>query len=93
MNKEKFKNKFTKRKVLILVNVIFFILICLSCFVSICATYADDLFEIFVIIFSFVSSQFTFTALSLVVYYLAIMAGALNSKYKEEAGDTGNDKK
>lgn len=91
MNKQ--KNFFTKRRVLIIVNAIFFILICLSCFVSICATYADGLFEIFVIIFSFISSQFTFTALSLVVYYLAIMAGALNNKYKEEVEKNTENKK
>ena len=87
------KNKFTKRKVLILANVLFFILICLSCFVSVCAIHADDIFEVFIIIFGFISSQCTFTALSLVVYYLAIMAGALNSKYKEEVEDNTENKK
>lgn len=91
MNKQ--KNFFTKRRVLIIVNAIFFILICLSCFVSICAIHADDIFEVFIIIFSFISSQFTFTALSLVVYYLAIMAGALNSKYKEEVEENTENKK
>ena len=87
MDKEKLKKKITKRRVLIIVNAVFFILICLSCFFSILAVDASGISEILVIVLSFVSSQFTFTALSLIVYYLAIMAGALNKKYKDETKD------
>lgn len=93
MKNENLKKKLSKRKVLVLVNVVFFILLCLSSIVSICAIHADDIFEVFIIVFSYISSQFTFTALSLVVYYLSIMAGALNSKYKEEVEDNTKNKK
>lgn len=87
MDKENLKKKFTKRRVLILVNVIFFILLCLSCIVSIFAADITNAFEGALIVLGIFSSQFTFTALSLIVYYLAIMAGALNKKYKEEDKD------
>ena len=84
MEKENSKKKLTKRKVLLIVNAVFFALVCLSCIVSICAIDVGSIFEVFIIILSYISSQFTFTALSLIVYYLAIMAGALNKKYKDE---------
>ena len=87
MEKENSKKKMTKRKVLIIVNVVFFCLVCLSCLVSILAVDVSGIFEVLVIVFGYISSQFTFTALSLIVYYLAIMAGALNKKYKEEVKD------
>ena len=84
MNRENFKKKFTKRKVLLIVNAVFFLLLCLSCLVSILAVDIGGASEVLLIILSYISSQFTFTALSLIVYYLAIMAGALNNKYGEE---------
>ena len=84
MEKENSKKKLTKRKVLLIVNAAFFALICLSCIMSICAIDVGDIFEVLLIVFSYIASQFTFTALSLIVYYLAIMAGALNRKYKDE---------
>lgn len=87
MEKENSKKKMTKRKVLIIVNAVFFCLVLLSCLVSILAVDVSGIFEVLVIVFGYISSQFTFTALSLIVYYLAIMAGALNKKYKEEVKD------
>ena len=87
MEKGNLKGKLTKRKVLFIVNIVFFVLVCLTCIISICAIDAGDIFEILIIVLSYISSQFTFTALSLIVYYLAIMAGALNKKYKEEVKD------
>ena len=93
MNRENVKKKFTKRRVLIIVNAVFFILVCLSCLISIFAVDLSSIFELLLIIISYISSQFTFTALSLVVYYLAIMAGALNKKYKEEVEESNENKK
>ena len=86
MKKENFKKVFTKRNILIIANAVFFILTCLACAVSILAVSAGE-FEILLFIFSYISSQITFTALSLIVYYISIMAGALDKKYKEEVKD------
>ena len=93
MNRKNVKKKFTKRRVLIIVNAVFFILVCLSCLVSILAVDVSSISELLLIILSYISSQFTFTALSLVVYYLSIMAGALNKKYKEEVEESTENKK
>ncbi len=44
----------------------------------------NPVFEIFFILFCFVLVQCAFTILTLIVYYLSIMADALNKKYKEQ---------
>ena len=96
---EKSKKLFTKRRVLILVNAVYFVLTSIACILSILMSIGwaggDYTFGMarFVLVFGFVSGQCTFTGFTLVVYYLAIMAGALNKKYKEEVEESTENKK
>lgn len=46
--------------------------------------FLNPVFEMFFILFCFVLAQCVFTFLTLIVYYLSIMADALNKKYKEQ---------
>ncbi len=83
---------FSKRNVLFMVNVIFLIFISICCYLYVDEEWhwgtGDYKIEKLIIVFKFMLIQCLVTFLSLIVYYLAIMAGALNSKYKEEVKDT-----
>lgn len=92
-----FKKIFSKRNILIMINIIFFIFISVCCGLYIDNGYdwirGEPIVDMLLAIFKFLLIQYAFTALSLIVYYLAIMAGALNSKYKEEVEENKEDKK
>ena len=93
------KNYLTKRKILISVNVMCSIILFISCLLTINEVThwnADDLYYFnqgFLVVVGFVLAQCVFTSLSLIVYYLAIMAEALNKKYKDEVEDNTENKK
>ena len=90
------KKFFTKRNVLYLINAIYLILSIVACALSVNAVFGSETAEygkeVGIVVLGYIGSQFSFTALTLIVYYLAIMAGALNSKYKEEVKDIKKDK-
>lgn len=93
MNKKNFKKFFTKRKVLVLSNVLFLMLAIVTCTLTILVRCGFPVslsytYDIVCIVFVFIIIHTIFTSITLVVYYLAIMAGALNKKYKEEVKDT-----
>ena len=97
MNKQ--KKFFTKRKILILINAICFIVLLVSYLLSINEATnwnTDDLYYLskgFILLVGYLLVQCVFTSLSFIVYYLAIMAEALNGKYKEEVEDNKANKK
>lgn len=92
------KKKLSKRGILFLTNAIFFIVLIGAYFIFLASEdifrryLIDTVFEILVILFKFLLIQCAFTLFSLIVYYLSIMADALNKKYKEQEKDN-QDKK
>lgn len=87
----KIKNKLTKRVILALANCIF--LICVVIFFSLHLAdvneYLNELRTAYIAqtVYRFLLIQCLFTFLSFIVYYLSIMADALNKKYKEQVKD------
>lgn len=94
----KMKKKLSKRVLLYLTNAIFFIVLIGAYFIFLASedifrrNIPDIIFEVFVILFKYLLIQCAFTLFSLIVYYLSIMADALNKKYKEQEKDN-QDKK
>lgn len=87
----KLKNKITKRNVLIFANVIFFVCVLIFCCLDIFGVLGKlsdfTLAYISQTVYRYLCLQCLFTFLSLIVYFLALMADALNKKYKEEVKD------
>lgn len=77
------KKKLSKRFKLILANVIAFIVFFfVGCFAASGTAGFDSWFRIFSLYF--ILLQIIFTFMSLIVYYLSIIADALNKKYAEQ---------
>lgn len=88
------KKKLSKRAKLYIANGIFFVFAIVFCFFDI-MYHADNNFAIiFVVAFKYLVAQCGFILMSLIVYYLSIMADALDRGYKkEEDKDNKEDKK
>lgn len=91
---------FSKRGILYLANGIFFVALVIFCTVYLTSIFSDEYLvvydnvtkDIFIMqtVGKYLLIQCAFTLLSAIVYFLAIMARALNKKYKEQVN---NDKK
>lgn len=93
------KKFLTKRNILYLVNAIFFLALVIFCsiylnFACTEVSFAGKTKEILILqtIGSYLLEQCKFTLLTLIIYFLAVMASALNKKYKEQEKDN-QDKK
>ena len=88
------KKKLSKRAKLYIANGIFFVLAIVFCFFDIMHNAENKFTIIFVSIFKFIVIQSAFTLMTLIVYYLSIMADALDRGYKkEEDKENKEDKK
>ena len=93
------KVKKSKRLIILLsANIAFFIITLMVCVLVVMLSVSgfsetsESTVFIFYTVFGGFMQQATFTALSLAVYYISIIAGALDEKYKSEVDDMSDNK-
>ena len=78
------KKKLSKRAKLYIANIIFLILSIVFCYIDMLRCESVNFADYFISIFIFIAVQCAFTLMTLIVYYLSIMADALDRGYKKE---------
>lgn len=78
------KKKLSKRAKLYIANGIFFVLAIVFCFFDMVGLGSIIFAHYIVEVFKFILIQCAFTLMTLIVYYLSIMADALDRGYKKE---------